>query len=196
MNASGFVEATRLGLEHNTWKSLDEWIGRESSFSYNSDNYEQSDDIVFDELVFNEIISLLSNECFLNSEGSSHVLRILEYDWKTLSGHQKATLLPAITTAFTNLSDSLSVFIVSELLGEYYCSESSFKALKSLRNVSEDMQRALIPVGLYYIAKTSTDQKLARLAHDELVKMNADKSEQVRAEVIMHLAKLKPNKKR
>jgi len=181
MDERFFEEVISRAVATGDWSNLEEWITKESSFSF---NYGSSpDDAPFSDQVFDLILGLLKQQEFLEAEGSFNVLRILEYDYSTLSDHQKEELLPALEAAYSKFRSSTSWFIISELLGEYFGNDAALQTLCRLRSISDEDSRSLLPMGLLHIAKKCNDPDLSERACVTLMQMRDDTSEQVLSEV-------------
>jgi hypothetical protein len=144
---------------------------------------------LFPETVFDFALKLMDCEVFLASERSSKLLMIFETDWVRLSEQQKEKLLPALGKSFERFRDSMSCFISSELLGEYYCNEDAFNLLYQLKKTSNLPARAFIPHGFEHIAKSAKDPKLRTKALAELKTLRLDPSPEVQAEAAESLRK-------
>src|SRR5437763_192806 len=72
----------------------------------------------FPEDVFLTILKALKEAPFLQMEGSSNLLRLIEYEWAALSPAQKSRLLPALTFAYPKFAEWHTWFVISEILGE------------------------------------------------------------------------------
>jgi hypothetical protein len=148
----------------------------------------------FPEPYFKLILDFLNQQRFLESNGSWHLLFVVEGDWELLSECQKDRLLPSIETSYGCFSDWMSRFVITELLGEKYADERAFEVLCRLKGLAEGNKRALVAHGLEHIVTDSNNEDLARKAYTELVQMKNDPSEQVRDEVETSLQRI-ANKK-
>lgn len=148
----------------------------------------------FPEQYFKLIIDFLNQQRFLESNGSWHLLFVLETDWELLSESQKERLLPLLETSYPAFSDWMSRFVISELLGQYFANEKAFESLVRLGREAAEGPRALVPHGLEHIVTDSHNEDLARKAYAELVQMKNDPSEKVRDEVETSLQRI-ANKK-
>jgi hypothetical protein len=181
MQVDEFIEAVEVGLQTGDWSGVDAFVTDNSSFTY---DFEVPPDLEpFDEAMFAELLMLLSSERFRGAEGTSSVLILLEYDWGILTPSQRTQLMPAMVDAYPHLADCLSVFIVAELLGAYYCDARSLSALIGLKNVQSESHRALVVMGLRAIVKNTDDPDLALRARAELLSMREDPSVEVRQEL-------------
>ncbi|AFZ24732.1 hypothetical protein Cylst_2523 [Cylindrospermum stagnale PCC 7417] len=137
----------------------------------------------FPEYFFDLIIDLLKQQKFLVSQGSSHFLTVLEFNFRLLSDVQKDSLLPLLETAYPSFTDWMSWFVISELLGQYFADERAFEILCRLKNVAAEQPRSLVPHGFEHIVRDSGNEALAKKAYAELLEMKSDVSPQVRDEV-------------
>jgi hypothetical protein len=129
---------------------------------------------------------------FLAMEGSSKLLLVFETDWVRLSEKQRENLLAGVGTSYARFSDWMSCFILSELLGQYYCNEDAFRVLRQLRETTKTTARSLLAHGFEHIAKQAQDKDLRKRAVSELISMKQDPSSEVQAEAAEALAKLPP----
>jgi hypothetical protein len=126
----------------------------------------------------------------LSLPGSSKLLMIFETDWVRLSAEQKQKLLVSLGKSYERFKDSMSYFIASELLGQYYCNEDAFRLLRQLKKTSNVTARALIPHGFEHIAKSAADERLRKQAVSELISMKQDRSPEVQTEASEAFGKL------
>lgn len=129
------------------------------------------------------ILDLLRREAFLEMKGSSHLLLLFEYDWSTLNEDQRSRLLEALRNSYDRFRDSLSQFVITELLGDYYCDNAAFEVLTDLERTDVEVARALIPHGYEHLVKGASDDSLRKQAMARLLSMKNDPSETVRTEV-------------
>jgi hypothetical protein len=118
---------------------------------------------------------------------------LLELEWNNLSDPQKDRLLPALGQAYGSFQNPLSDFIISELLGEYYCDERAFSLLLDLNKRSGTAARSLLPHGFEHIARSSSSEDLRRKALVELQRMKTDADEQVSNEANVSLERIRLN---
>jgi len=189
MNTKAFEVALNKGLSLGRWKSLNNWISKELSFSFRSDVENTKD---FDRDICGKILALFGDPVFLHSSGSSNVIKILEYDWSSFSKDQKNELRSVLVNAYSKLADPLSWFLISEILGKYYADSQALEALKMLRRtITNDEARSLIPMGFEQIVRNAPEE-VASTAFEELTQMRSDESEQVRMEVDISFDRLAP----
>jgi hypothetical protein len=139
---------------------------------------------------FDLILTLTTQQVFLEMEGSHELLLLFEHAWEFLSDDQKDRVLPVLENSYEQFADDLSWFVISELLGEYFRDDRALMALHRLRALEAEMPRSLVPHGLEHIVKSANDKALAKKAYEELLQMKSDPSEQVRSEVDISLQRL------
>jgi hypothetical protein len=188
MNADGFEAAVREGIATGKWERLEDWIWEECTFVDNEGTPSEGDS--FSGEVFQNILSLLRQQDFLDADGSFNVLRILENEWALLSGPQKEQLLPALLQAYPKFKDWMSWFLIAEILGDYFVTPAALDALRQLKGCRDEKARSLIPMGLGDMVKKSPDEDLAGRAYRELIGMRNDPSEAVRGEVETSLQRI------
>lgn len=142
------------------------------------------------ETIFDAVVQLLSTKEFLEMEGSHELLLLFEYEWARLTDVPKQLLLEALRTSYGRFADWMSQFVISELLGEYYCDENSFRVLCELETNSSESARALVPHGFEHIARQAKDASLREAALAELQAMSKDPSPEVQNEAREALAKV------
>jgi len=82
-------------------------------------------------------------------------------------------------------------FTISELLGEQYRDFNAFKVLCALRGTKQRLPRSFVPHGFEHLIRESGDIALSRAALGQLLEMTNDKSERVRYEAEVSLARVK-----
>jgi hypothetical protein len=179
MDVESFDHAVRVAQETGCWDVFEEWITSNSSFSY---NYGASAYDVFSTDVLSRILELLSRREFLALQGTSNILRLIEYDWSTFSPDQRNQVLTSVEQAFPYFTDKLSWFLTAELLGEYACNHDALEALQRLTRVADPEARSFVASGFEQLAVCSSDSTLTRAASASLERMREDPSALVRAE--------------
>lgn len=170
----------RLGeatSKHDT-PALAEIVAECSTFSFR----EASEDGPFPENLFEGIVQLIEQDQFLSMSGSYQLLMLFESEWSRLEERQKVNLLEVFGATYGRYADWMSCFVITELLGEYYCDERAFKLLCELEITSNETARALVPHGFEHIAKAAEKQSLQIQALARLRAMINDPSERVRNE--------------
>lgn len=142
----------------------------------------------FPEIVFDTAVQLMSARELLEMEGSHELLLLFEYDWAHLTEVQKQRLLEAMRGSFGRFADWMSQFVISELLGEYYCNADSFRVLCELKANSSESARTFVPHGFEHIARQAKDASLRNAALAQLQSMLKDPSSDVQNEVLEALA--------
>lgn len=147
-----------------------------------------------DAAVDDELVTYLSDTfrspLFHAMEGSWHLIRLVEEDWSAFTEEQRVRLLDPLEFSFNKYTDWMSWFVISEILGENYCCERAFTALKRLAETPEEGPRSLVPHGFEHIAESAADPALRQLALDEILRMRGDVSAQVRDEALISLGRL------
>lgn len=151
---------------------------------------EESDEDSFPDSVLDFILKLMGQEMFLTMEGSSKLLLVLETDWPHLREEQRRNLLHSIGSSYGKFKDWMSSFILSELLGQYYCNRDAFQLLTQLKSTSEIKARSLVAHGFEHIAREAEDKSLRDQAVSQLMSMKLDPSPDVQNEAAVALAKI------
>jgi hypothetical protein len=141
--------------------------------------------------LFQELLKIIALPEFLALEGSFVLLRVIEYGFDYLTEDQKTKLLEALEESYASFTDFTSCFQIAEIIGESYGGERGLQTLRRLKRSKADMPRSMVPHGLEYFIKKSSDPQLARQAFNELMQMKSDPSDDVRDEVNTSLAQLK-----
>ncbi len=140
--------------------------------------------------VFDFIVGRMRDESFQLMDGSWFLLRLVQTDFGRLTNGQKAALLVCFRETYAKFRDFMSCFLISEILGKYYSDANAVELLEDLSRVGADAPRALVPMGLGYVAR-SADGDVSSRAIDCLRRMRLDESAEVRAEVELALRKLR-----
>lgn len=147
-------------------------------------------DQAFDERLFECILELMGQREFLNMDGTFDLLLLFERLWAGLTVLQKEKLINAIEPAYDRFADWMSCFVLSELLGEYYCDDRAFQLLCRLKSSTQGTGRALLPMAFEKLAQNTSDSMLRGKAIAELKSMTADRSQQVQGEAMDSLNRL------
>ena len=114
---------------------------------------------------------------------------LFEYDWGLLTDCQKQEIVEVLEEVYPTLREEMALFVTSELLGRFGCNRSSLSALSRLairlKNESSpgsELARALLPVGLNYIARDGADPSLRADALEQLRRLGQDESQAIRDE--------------
>ena len=168
-------------------KLLDEIVGWAATYCFKRGPVEED---VFPNPIFDMIMQLMTDESFLKMVNSHNLLMLFEYDWARLREDQKDRLLQAFSTAYDQFSDWMSYFVISEILGEYYCNGAAYQLLVKLMKTTNETARALIPHGFEHIVKDAQDSSLRKRAMSGLLSMKNDRSVRVKDEVEESLSHL------
>lgn len=187
LNEADLAKAIQGAVQRGDSASLNECI-----VQFSEDCFKECESTlpVFSEDVFRMILDLMTTREFLEMEESHKLLFLFESDWGRLNEGQKERLLPVLESAYVQFKDRMSMFVISELLGEYYCSDASFLALRRLRTTSNEIARAFVPHGFEHLARDAQDSALRQRAKDSLTSMESDSSPQVKQEVAVALSNL------
>lgn len=188
MSPEEFVGAVEEAVAGGDASRLEAAVNVFASFCFKE---ELTDLDTFPEGALTALLQITRRPEFLRLKGSYHLLMLFEFDWGRLLDGQKARLLDALTETYDKYSDWMSCFVISELLGEYFCNEASFRALTRLQKTPNVTARALIPHGYEHIARQAPAAELRREALTRLTAMKNDPSPEVRHEVEVALAKVR-----
>ncbi|BAZ45952.1 hypothetical protein NIES4102_29800 [Chondrocystis sp. NIES-4102] len=148
----------------------------------------------FPEDIFSFLISLFTQDNVLNMNGSWHLLMPLQYNWELLSDEQKKQLILTLESVYIKLQDWMSLFIISEILGENFANEQAFDVLCKFKNIESVQHRSFVPHGFEHIVRDSPNKKLAEKAYFELLQMKEDSSPIVRDEVTLSIKRITRNR--
>ena len=176
----GIGQRIRTAVLHRDASALEKIVGEIASFCFKE---QRPDEEPFPEALFSLLLTLMETEEFLDMKGSSHLLILFEYDWCRLNEAQKHRLLEAFSRAYEKFRDWMACFVITELLGEYYCDKNSLQALCELQKTSNVVARSLVPHGFEHIIKATESPSLRDQAMSRLLSMKNDTSDKVRDEV-------------
>lgn len=148
----------------------------------------------FPSVLFEKIISLMTDVNFQQLPDTSAVILIFEREWGKLNEDEKAILLKTIENTYGKFTDDLTHFILAEILGEYFADNKSHAIIDFLSTTKNDNARAFIAMAyrkLYYNKKENLDTKSIL---NKLKKMLNDSSQSVRTEVEISINKLNSKK--
>lgn len=182
-NESELIEALRLAVSNQDQDGLER-----QAYDLESHLMEAG---YFSASLFHELRRILTLPEFLAMEGSFVLLRLFAYNFTYLTEEQESELLETLEKTYGSFTDFTSCFLIAEMIGESYGGERALQTLRRLKLSKEEMPRSMVPHGLEYFIKKSSDPQLTRLAFNELLKMKSDPSEDVRDEVRTSLAQLK-----
>ncbi len=185
MNTIDFINICFRAITDNDPVALESVVCDFAEFCY-----KETTDIVMDEFVVEFLIDeMLSNKFQVMDEGYK-LLMILEYNWSAFEKTAKAAILDAINMSYNSYTDPMAWFVLSEVLGKYYCSRESFNVLKNLINHSGDGPRSQVAYALEQIIKHSNDLTLRSESTLQLLNLRSDRSIVVRDEVETSLQRL------
>ncbi len=171
------------------WSDLNAYTDINCSFTFNLSP--PNDSNVFDEKLFEYMVELLSTPTFIADQQCHYIINIIEYDFNLLSSVQRQRVLEVLDTAFEQISDPLGIFLVAEILGEYFCNDNSLCILVRHKDSVSEAVRELVATGLGYIARNDGNKDLASRAQNILNEMLSDSSPEVRVEAGLCLGRAK-----
>lgn len=182
-----FAIRVNAAIESQDAAQLEEAVDEVAGYQFKEPS---NDGATFPEEQMTVILQQLSNPKFWQMQGANHLLILLQFDWGTLTKSQKSTLISAIESAYGQFSDWMSCFVLSELLGKFYCNLEALTCLERLRLSSPEIPRSLLPMGLEHIVRYSEDALLREKALGALASYTADSSEKVCQEAADALARV------
>lgn len=187
LNSDEFLEGLSEAVAKGDSALLEACVQRFAVFCFKNSSPQED---AFPDVVFSQLLTLMPKREFLEMDGSHNLLLLFEYDWARLSEQQKKNLLEFIEMSYGQFKDWMSHFVISELLGEYFCNEDSFRVLTRLQTTSNENARSLIPHGFEHIVRDAESVDLRKRALSRLNSMKSDESPQVREEVAEAIAKV------
>lgn len=182
-NESELVESLRLAVSNEDADGLER-----QTYDLESQLMETG---YFPANLFHELLPIFTLPEFLAMEGSFVLVRLFAYNFSYLTEEQQNELLETLEKSYASFTDFTSCLLIAEMIGESYGGERGLQTLRRLKRSKEDMPRSMVPHGLEYFVKKSSDPQLSRLAFNELLQMKSDPSQDVRDEVGTSLQQLK-----
>jgi hypothetical protein len=189
MTPEPLEEAIDRGIKEGNWNKLKELITDECSMTMNYGA--DVADPPFGERAFHILAETLKMPAYWSAQGSSNLIRIIEYDWSVLSPEQKSTVIPLLRNAFPHMVDDLALFLIVELLGEFVGGPEGLDALHIASTTSEGHRRAFIPNGLAEAYNGSSDAAVREAALAELNILAADDWHETKREAEAAIEKIK-----
>jgi hypothetical protein len=152
--------------------------------------FEEKHEELFPILLFEKIISLMTDINFQQLNDTSDIIFIFEREWGKLNVEQKTILLKAIENTYGKFADSLTHFILAELLGRFFASNESEAVLHALSAISNDEARAFIAMGYRKLFSHKKENPDRNKMLNKLRVMLKDKSESVRTEAQTSINKI------
>ena len=137
-----------------------------------------------------DICSLFGDESFLKVGESWKLAHVVNQQWDLLSGQQRVAIFDVFVNAFDRFADWMGAFVVSEIIGGRYASESGLAALERLARTVSVPHRRLVPHGIEWLGRATDSQVLRGKASDALRRLILDPDLEVRREASLSLAKL------
>lgn len=135
------------------------------------------------ESLFAVVAELLVEHRVVDAVKSFNIPKLLHDEADGLTPSQKERLLPLIEKSYPRFRDCISCMCLAELLGRFYANTDGFLALRRLRNGAGEEARAFAAYGLRLLIQNSDDERLRKLALEELRAMRSDVASVVRGEV-------------
>lgn len=181
MKIDTFTAALQKAFREGDWSDFEHWTleGCSYSFEYGFNAYHGP----FDEEIFEEILRLMRDPRFQHISNAHSVVIMFETDWSQLSEEQKERLLPYLEKAYGHFSDEMVQFVIAELLGRFYRTETALEVIRRLRQSRVEKDIVYLPMALGYLARFATHSSVAQQALNDLLQMQTDPYESVREEV-------------
>jgi hypothetical protein len=180
-----YINQLDLAIANKNLGSLKKSLNLFDSYCFKEKHEE-----VFPILLFDKVISLMSDINFQQLSDTSDVIFIFEREWGKLNEVQKITLLEAIKDSYGKFTDDLTHFIMAEILGEYYLNHESEAVLDILSQTPNDNARAFIAMGYGKLVTYKKENLDKSKLLNKLRVMLKDKSESVRTEAQISINKI------
>jgi hypothetical protein len=142
------------------------------------------------ERFFDELLALLEDPKFLALEDSWHLAYLTNDEWDLLTAEQRERLPAILVTAFDKYGNWMGAFVSAGILGDHYADQQGFAALRDLSKTANLHAGALVPHGLVYLVRATTDERLRASAIELLRDLTRSASGEVRDEAIIGLRDL------
>ena len=126
--------------------------------------------------VFALLLRVLNSPQAIKSKETMGVLDFFDRYWRNLSSRQRDCLLHFLEKHYSQFRDDMSLFTISEILGECYCNVASLAATKRLLRIQYSKARIYLPHMFEHHASDSECAWVRYQAHCELKKLLQDKS--------------------
>lgn len=186
MDATLFIQLCSVAISQNDSLQLQFAVNHFAEYCF----MEPTDAVVQEETVI-YLNDTFRSSRFHEMSGSYYLMLLLEYNWAAFSQEQRDQLLDAIEFSFNKFSDPMSWFVISEILGEYYCNEQSFKVLKRFAKLPEEGPRSQAPHGLEHIAKSAINPEIRSQAIHQIRNLLDDPSQTVKEEASTSIHRLR-----
>jgi len=185
---SDFRKFATFGIDTGDWALFDDWNLHESTFC---DKHPYGDEVPLEPSVIRDVLDLMNYEPFLASDRAYIVLKLIETEWGRIESDQREFLLPVLAEKYEKFRSSMSHFLIAELLGEYYASETSFTLLLSIKSRVTGPPRVLLPMAFSLIVRYSLENSLKKKAKETLYDLaSINEPNDVREEAGMYIRKL------
>jgi hypothetical protein len=196
MNMVPSVPEAFAGEIRKAVRDGDEVALQECGFRYPLDwGGDPSLDEAFPDTVFSAMLDIIADGSLPAMENSVYLLKLFEDEWDNLTGDQKENLLPVLRDSYAVYANKLAYFVISEILGEYYCDSRAFEVLEQLESTPNPSARALVPHGFEHIASGADSPDLRRKASARLEIMRGDLNDAVRDEAEISIQRVARRKK-
>lgn len=133
---------------------------------------------------------LLCDERFLLMQESCNLISLIQSSWPWVRSRQQTLLLPAIAISYRKSRNSHYHFIITEILGECYKSESAFKVVCDLNSTCRPNLRRYLPHALEHLARSAIRTQTRNNALSLIKTLVRDSSKLVRHEAKLALRRL------
>lgn len=135
------------------------------------------------DVLFEELISILSSDEAKQMDGSYPLLYYFESDWEKLTPDQRERLLRFIESSYAEYVDDTGRLVMAEILGTYFANEAALGVITAFQRSPDESVRAFVPLALEDLVQSSTDPDVCSRARQYLESMASDPSAIVRQEV-------------
>jgi hypothetical protein len=160
-SADDFLQRVREAVRLEEPKRFPDIFAEYLSFTGRT---EAGDGVLAEPGVFEQLVALMRQDQFLRMARSSELMSIWEYEWGTLSEAQRARLLELLREVVPRVSDDMSAFVASELLGQFYGYEESVPVILDLSRSPSEVARLYMPhAAIHLLERTPEGDDRARL---------------------------------
>ena len=149
-----------------------------------------SDEPIFNSECFDVLLEAISNQSVGKASGSSHLIKIFEYNRDLLDEQQLQRLNESLYNVYAEYIDPAASILILELLVEGYSKEEALSMLKKLSSEVKSPALALIPYGLQYLCKRTRDSEISKHAKNIIKTIAKGQTEDFRREAEMAIVKI------
>jgi hypothetical protein len=179
------AEAVEQGLATDDWSLLEVWMVNHCSFSFDCPQNDVGNQ--YPEHLLGRILQLLQSPATIEHRNAHRLVRIIEYEWSNFSALQRREIRQVFELIFPHMADWLAQFVIVEILGDFDSDPEAFEVFDRLIVASSGTGRQLLPMGLDYVIRGSSDPSIHVRALSRLRVLAADSSPEVRQEALMFL---------